>query len=132
MNNVYDDARVKLLTALFDWTAYDLRLVAWSGTPSFLPTEKTVSQITGRGYAISGTSQVITSKTVSVNGTAQTNQLLLPAVPVGPPVTWFTMTKAGTDLILYIDDAEGLPFTPNGLDVPVTPDWLSNRGWWRP
>jgi hypothetical protein len=58
--------------------------------------------------------------------------VLLPAVPVGPLVTWFTMTKAGTDLILYIDDAEGLPFTPNGLDVPVTPDWLSNRGWFRP
>jgi hypothetical protein len=30
---------------------------------------------------------------------------------------------------LFIDDAEGLPFTPNGLDVLIEPDWLLERGW---
>jgi hypothetical protein len=137
VNDIYDDARVKLLTAALNWTTTDLVLSAWPGTPSFVPGEKTLSQIIARGYAVRGHSQVITSKTVSTDGTAQTNQVVIPSVPVGANVTWFTMSKRNatitlSEMILYIDEAIELPFVPNGLDMIVNPDWLSNRGWWRP
>jgi hypothetical protein len=137
VNNIYDDARVKLLTAAFNWPVTDLVLTAWPGTPNFVATDKTLSQITARGFTARGHSQAVTSKTVSADGTAQTNQVLIPTVPVGASVTWFTMSKrmatiALSELILYIDEAVELPFVPNGLDLIVNPDWLSNRGWWKP
>jgi hypothetical protein len=64
----------------------------------------------------------------------QTNHVVIPGVPVGPMVSHFTMCRRNatpnlSELLLYVDDAEGLPIAPNGLDLVVTPDWLLNRGW---
>jgi len=136
MNNIYDDARYKLLTAGLDWTAIPLRLAAWGGTPTFVPTDKILDHITFRNTLL-GYSQPITYQTVTPDGTAQTNPVLIPDVPIGPDVTWFTMVKhvgaqSSAELLLYIDNAEELPFVPNGLDLVVQPDWLQSRGWFRP
>lgn len=138
MNSVYDGARYDLLTASLDWPGDPLRLVAWSGELDFTPADRTVADITTRALAaVVGSSLPITVQSVSANGTAQTNQVVIPAPPVGPPVTFFTMGRkapaVGNDeLILYIDQALGLPFIPNGLDLVVQPDFLQARGWWRP
>lgn len=137
MNNIYDLARYQLLTADFDWDAIPLVLSAWTGTPTFVPTDETIADILGHGASEVGHSMEITEQSVIPNGTAQTNRVLIPAVPVGPMVTWFTMswkksTHNQSQPILFIDTAEGLPFDPNGLDIAVEPDWLQSRGWFRP
>ena len=139
MNDIYDHARVKLLTAAFNWPATDLVLAAFTIPPDFVPTDSVLGDITARygGATTVYLSQPITEKTVSTNGTAQTNHVVIPDVAVGPTVKWFAMCKRGAtppdaELILYVDEAIELPFVPNGLDLVVSPDWLDNRGWWRP
>ena len=79
----------------------------------------------------------VTGQAVAPDGTAQTNPVVIPDVGVGPTVTWFTFSRQerharAVQLILYIDEAEGLPFEANALDIVVQPDWLLARGWWRP
>ena len=137
MNGIYDDARYKLLTANLNWLVADLLLVAWGGTPNFVKTDSTIASIKARGGTALGYSMEITEQAVSLNGTAQTNDVVIPEVPIGPAVTWFTMCVKQTPqdnspLILFIDEATELPFEPNGLDMVVSPDWLQNRGWWLP
>ena len=136
MNTVYNYARYKLMTGSFDWTATDLMLTAWSGTPTFVAVDKTIANVVAHGLTERGSSLPITAKSVLADGTAQTNQVVIPAVTIGAPITFFTMserkpTHAQSELILYIDEAIELPFIPNGLDMVVQPDWLSKRGWWK-
>jgi len=136
-NGIYDRARYDLLTASLNWLTVSLKLTAWVGTPQFFPTDTTIGAIKARGAVAVGESLPINSNTVAVAGYAQTNPVLIPTVPVGPDVTWFTMSKvnivADNSLpLLHLDDVYGLPFTPNGLDMLVMPDWVYQRGWYRP
>jgi len=128
MNQPYDIARYRFVTAAFNWLTMDLRLSAFGGAPMFVAANQLLSQITA---PLLGTSQPITVKTVTSDGTAQTNQVLIPNVPVGPDVTHFIMHEAAGQLLLFIDQALDLPFTPNGLDMVISPDWLEQRGWFR-
>ena len=78
----------------------------------------------------------ITAKSVSPDGTAQTNPVLIPACRSARRLSYFTMcekhaTIFNGKLILFIDEALELPFDPNGLDMVVQPDWLQKRGWWQ-
>jgi hypothetical protein len=137
LNTIYNEARRRLATAALDWTTVDLVLVAWSGAPSFMANDKTVADVASHGAVPVAYSIQIVNKAVSIDGTAQTDQVLLPKVPIGPAITHFTMCQRHATVpnmsqtILFIDDAEGLPFVPNGLDMVIEPDWLENRGWFR-
>lgn len=131
MNQPYDIARYRFVTADFNWLTTDLRLTAWGGVPQFVATDTMVSDLTVRGTPLLGTSQPITLKSVTSDGTVQTNQVLIPNVPIGPDVTHFTMSDTSGRLILFVDQALDLPFTPTGLDMVVQPDWLEQRGWFR-
>jgi hypothetical protein len=138
MNDIYDKARVQLLTAQLDWRTIPLVLTAWAATPRFIPTHETIADILVYPGYEHAHSVSITGQAVSADGTAQTDTVILPEVPIHDmPITWLTMAwlkpvYEESSLILFIDQAEGLPFTTNGLDVVITPDWLENRGWWRP
>jgi len=135
MNQPFNIARYRMLTAGLDWINSDLRLAAWGGVPLFIEADDSITDIQGRGYVLLGDSLPITVKNVSADGTAQTNQAVIPEVPVGTAVTWFTLYKKvglADELILYVDEAYELPFEPNGLDMVVQPDWFQNRGWFRP
>lgn len=132
-NQPYDIARYRMVTGAFNWLTANLNLTAWSGTPTFVATDQSNADLTARGSVGRGTSLTVTAKSVATNGTVQTNQVVIPSVAVGAPVTFFTMSD-GTgvgSLLLYIDDAIDLPFTPNGLDMVIQPDWLTQRGWFR-
>jgi hypothetical protein len=132
MNAPYDVARYRFVTAGLDWPTLDLRLTAWGGSPNFVATDTTISDITTRNVTtLLGTSQPITVTAVTADGTAQTNGVVIPNVPVGPDVTHFTMGEASGALILYVDDALNLPFSPNGLDMVIQPDFLAQRGWFK-
>ena len=136
MNAIYDEARRRLATATLDWRSIDLVLVAMRGTAVFNPVDKTVTDVMAHGAVAAAYSLDITMQEVAPDGYAQTDQVVIPGVTIGAPVTHFTMCQRNvvpelSQVILFIDDAEGLPFTPNGLDMAVTPDWLSHRGWFR-
>src|SRR4051812_10733176 len=93
MNNIYDRTRYQLLTGALNWLTLDARLVAFSGTPDFVAADLTINDIVLRSGALVGYSDDITSQTVAVNGTAQTNTVFIPNSVVGPPVTWFAMVR---------------------------------------
>jgi hypothetical protein len=131
VNAPYDTARYKFVTAGLNWLTTQLRLTAWGGVPQFVATDTMVSDLTTRGVPLLGTSQPITVTTVTPDGTAQTNKVVIPNVPVGPDVTHFTMGDTSGRLILFIDQALGLPFVTNGLDIVVQPDFLQQRGWFK-
>lgn len=136
MNQPYDKTRYQFVTGAFTWTAIDLVLAALSGTPDFVPGDTQIASIVGRGGVVLGYSQPILNKTVVPDGTVQTGPVVIPTVPVGPDITWFVLAKRFitpnlSEPIYFIDDAYTLPFTPNGLDVIVQPDWLQQRGWFR-
>ena len=138
MNSIYDNARFKLNTAGLDWRVADLRLVAWGGPPTFTPNLLTVNDKMVEGLTtLLKISDPVVGTAVTATGLAQTDPIIIRTVPIGMPVTHFTMVQyvtsdAMSELLLYIDDAVNLPFTPDGLDLVVQPDWLEGRGWFRP
>jgi hypothetical protein len=138
MSGIYDWARAQLLTANLDWLAVELVVSIWSGTKTFVPTDRTIADVKARGAVERGYSLPITDTSVSVDGTARTDPVLIPAVPVGAPLLWITMSEVATPhdnskLLLFIDQVlPALPYTANGLDIVLTPDWAAGRGWWRP
>lgn len=136
MNSIYDIARRWTHVSQFDWPTLDMVLCAFSGTPAFFPTDVTLAQVVSHGVVYVNGSLDLTGQSVSADGTCQSGPAVIPLVPVGPDVTHFVLFKklapANTSQpILFIDDAEGLPFAPNGLDMVVQPDWLQGRGWFR-
>jgi hypothetical protein len=132
MNSIYDTARYRFATAGLDWTQIPLILLAYSGTPLFVPEDQTVAAIDGRGQTLRiADSQAILSKAVSPEGYLQTGNVVFETIPIGYPITHFVMSMSATLPLLFIDDAVDLPFEPNGLDVVITPDWLEQRGWGR-
>lgn len=137
MNQIYDVSRRSLLLAQLNWTTVNLALFAFEGVPAFDPTDAIMTDVLATTPDLAGTSQPVTGKTVTLDGTAQTDPIVIPAVPIGPDITFFVLAvdlgSMGTSRpVLYIDDAFELPFVPNGLDLVVQPDWLSSRGWFKP
>jgi len=139
LSNIYDVARVRLLKADLDWEAVPLVVVAWGGAVDFNPTDGNVANITARGIATElGTSLPINRSSVSADGSAQTDQVLIPNVPIGQSIVWLTVCEKHptmpslNQLILSVDDALEMPFDSNGLDVILNPDWLTGRGWFKP
>jgi hypothetical protein len=130
VNTLYDVARYKMLTGALNWTTQPLILALITGAPDFVAGDTALSDITGRGHT-AWQSFTITVQTVAADGTAQTNAVLVPAAPPGTMISWMVISAAGT-LVLYVDDAQGLPFATNGLDMVIQPDWSLNRGWFRP
>ena len=137
-NKPYDVARVRMLTASLDWPETDIILSLWSGTPTFNPKHTVIGHIVGLGgdVTLRGHSMPTADTTVAGDGTAQSDVMLIKTVPIGPDITWMTLserwsTTKSSKLLIYIDEAMFLPFRANGLDVVVTPDWLQQKGWFR-
>ena len=131
-NGIYDVARYRLLTAALNWPDLDILLYALGAAPIFVPADELITDVTARDVPLLGVSQPIPIKSVAANGTAQTGPIVIPSVGVGANVTHFVMAEDNGALILFVDEAIGLPFVPNGLDMVIQPDWLSQRGWFRP
>lgn len=137
MNRIYDFARFKFATAALNWNTTPLFLMAYGGPVDFNAADDALSDITARGVAtFIAKSQAVTGANVTPQGYMQTGVVIFEEVPAGPEVTQFVIIsqpalEANAVPILHITDAYDLPFTPNGLDIPVTPDWTQQRGWFR-
>lgn len=139
-SGIYDFARNQLLVANLNWLITPLVVSAWSGTKVFIPTDSTIANMKAHGAVERGFSLPIDvdHNFVTPDGTAQTDPVVLPAVPIGEPILWFTMSALVTPhdsskLILFIDETNpALPYMANGLDILLQPDWTLQRGWFRP
>jgi hypothetical protein len=137
-NSIYDIARYMLTTVPVDWRISNLTLTAWAGTPSFVPNELTVADIQARVGVPNnlGSSTAVTGMAVTTDGYNQTDPVIIRNIQAGKIITWFTMSQYHaavnkSELYLFLDEVEGLPWTANGLDLVVQPDWLLKRGWFR-
>ena len=136
-NSLYDIAASAMMGGTFNWLTADLMVVAWASPADFNPADRMLNDIKARGGFELGSSLPIVNKTIGINGTGQTDAVLIPNIPIGQVVTWFTMcireaVHDTSTLVLFLDEVDGLPFDPNGLDLTIQPDWLQNRGWFRP
>ena len=138
LSAIYDSARVKLLTAALNWPAASLIVSAWASPPDFDPTDQKISDLKARGLIEAGVSLPVTGPSVSANGTAATDAVVVPGIAVGQVINWLTMAELksphdDSELIIYVDQTDvPLPFNGNGLDLVLQPDWLANQGWFRP
>ena len=133
MSEIYDRARYDLLTGALPWLTTDVGLAAFSGAPVFDATHGTMAEVLAANPAPAYASLPVTGMGAATNGTAQTDPIVIPGVPIGPDITFFVMFKVSSQLpIILIDDAVELPFVPNGLDLVVSPDWAYQQGWFRP
>jgi hypothetical protein len=137
MSGIYDVARRSLLAAQLDWASIPMVLLAFRGTPMFDPTDATLEQVIGTTPLLAGTSQPVTGKSSTTDGVAQSDAVVITGVVVGNDVTFFVLSENTGSYntsrpILFIDDAQELPFVPNGLDLVVSPDWAYQRGWFLP
>ena len=137
-NFPYYRFRCEMLAGQVIWPTESLILVAWSGPLEFFPEDVTVGDITTRAHSVlRGVSLPITGAAIHSHGYAQSDPALIQGITIGATITYFTMarkmgTTASSQLLLYIDEAWDLPWTANGLDLPVQPDWLAMEGWFRP
>lgn len=136
MNQSYNIARFLRATGGFDWNAFELALIAMRGVPTFVATDTTLALVLSHGHTQAGVSLAITGHNVLTDGTMQTDPVVIPGITAGADVTCFVMVKQAVILnnsipLEFIDDAVGLPFVPNGLNLAIQPDWLAQRGWLR-
>lgn len=140
MSAPYAAIRERLLYQSFNWQGAVLELQAWSAG-NFDETHIRTSDLTTAGGVLQSRSGVnFAPPWIVPGGYAASDRMILPGnlFQVGQQISFLTLSDraGGNDadplLVLFIDDAEGLPFIANGIDYVVTPDWLQFRGWWRP
>lgn len=131
MSSLYAVARSRMLKATFDWVNIPARLHAFAVPYLFDESHATLSQV---GVPVAS-SLNLTGQVVSPAGYARSDSAVLIDVPAGQTVTFLILAEHGPvdpPLIAFIDEAEGLPLLTNGLDQVVVPDWIQQRGWFRP
>lgn len=122
---VYDGGSMNWIGGTFRAVLLNLSLY----TPNFL-TDANLSDIpSGARAALSG---VLTTKT-NVAGVLNCDPFAFTAVPAGPACAALALyqdsgTPSTSKLFLYLDTvSSGLPVTPNGTDIVVTPDTGANK-----
>lgn len=132
MIDLFDDFRQRMLAGL-NWTSLSLVMLAFDDPYTFDPTDLTQASL---GVTPVAVSQAITGL-ATTGGYAKSNAVSFTTIPVGDPLTFMVLaeanaTPANRRLICYCNEGQGFPFTPNGLQRIVQPDWFQGRGWFRP
>jgi hypothetical protein len=123
MSALYDKGRQKFLEGAIAWLADDIKAVLVDAADytidlaahEFLSDIPIVARVS--------TTDNLAGKT-STGGVADADDTVFPLASGDPceAIVLYrdTGTAATSPLIAYIDDADGLPVTPNGQDIPVT------------
>jgi len=129
-NELYDKGREGFLDGSIDWDTDDIRciLVDTADYSVDLAAHDNLDDIpSGARVATSG---ALTGKTV-VAGVADADDVTFPTVTGDPSEALVIYKHTGTEstsrLIAYIDDATGLPVTPNGGDITVQWDAAASK-----
>jgi len=128
-NALYDPGREGFLDGSIDWDTDDIRVMGLTSSQTFTASHKFVSDLTS-GNIVVRSAAGVTGKTVT-NGVANHSALTLSAV-TGSAIARLVYYKynaadASARLICFIDTATGLPVTPNGGDITITPDAGANK-----
>ncbi len=133
-NALFDRGRNAFLFGDLDWGANDIKaLFTLAGYAQNLATHEFHSDLTNIGTgAVSGN---LTGKTSLNTGVAQANDVLIDNVPAQTGnaqlvklIVYQDSGVSGTSrLILFMDTAVGLPFTPDGSDVRIVWDTDTNK-----
>ena len=121
---LYNKGREGFLDGSIDWDTNDIKLLMCTGgyAPASSTADTFVSDVTNEGT--STRSGNFASKTVT-SGVADAADVTLTAVPVQTALANIVIYKdTGVDgtsrLIAFIDNATGLPVTPNGGDITIS------------
>lgn len=128
---VYDKARDAFLNGLINWGTDDIRATLVKAT--YVPSQAAdqfYSSVAG-GDRIAVMAASLTTKT-SVGGVADCDDATYAAVTsasavVAAVIYKFNASDAAARLIAYIDNAVGLPVTPNGGDMTISWDNGANK-----
>lgn len=129
-NKMYGKAKEKFLSGAIDFMTHNIKVLAVDGadyTPN-LDTHEFHSDIPGA--AIVATSPNLTGKSVTL-GVADADNVTFTSV-TGDPFEYLviyrdTGTSATSPLIVLIDTAGGLPYTPFGANIIISWDNSANR-----
>ena len=134
MNALFDVARRRMLSNQLDWAQLPVRMLAFASEYEFDPAHVTVGEL---GVGAVAESEVFTNQEVTDGGYAASDQAWFQTPALSPPWLFLVMVDDSTvgtarELIAYYDTGYNLPRTINGQDQIVIPDWLNERGWFRP
>jgi len=132
VNSLFNITRHNMATGAFNWVGGPgFVLQAWHGDWTFDPAVLTPAAITA---ALQATSLPLTNRGVASLGYCASDPALFSALAVGPEISFLTMSydNGSRDLVAFFDEGFNMPFTPNGNDWLIQPDYLSQRGWFRP
>ena len=121
-NALYDKAREGFLDGSIDWDTDDIRaiLIDTADYTVNLATDDNLDDIPGAARV--AVSAALSGKTV-VDGVADAEDVTFSAVTGDQCEALVLYKHTGTEstsrLIAYIDDATGLPVTPNGGDIQI-------------
>ena len=132
---LFDPGREGFLAGEIDWDTAEIKCVLGRGY-TFDATDKFVSDLTS--HTAVATSAALGSKSIT-NGVADAADFTYSTVSAGAACPYLIIYQAsavtgGADvaasaqrLIAYIDNATGLPVTPNGGDITITFDSGANK-----
>lgn len=132
---LFDPGREGFLAGEIDWDTAVIKVMLGRGY-TFSAAHKFVSDLTA--HTAVATSAALTGKTIT-GGIADADDFVYPAVGVGAACAYLIVYQAsavggGADvaagaqrLIAYIDNATGLPVTPNGGDISIAFDNGANK-----
>ena len=129
-NELYDKGREGFLDGSIDWDTDDIRciLVDVADYTVDLAAHDNLDDIPSGARV--ATSDALTGKTV-VAGVADADDVTFSAVTGDPSEALVIYKHTGTEstsrLIAYIDDATGLPVTPNGGDITIQWDSAASK-----
>lgn len=124
-NALFDKGREGILDDSIAMSAATIKIALVRGY-TFSAAHANLSDVTGAGGAIVGTPIALSTKTFTA-GVLDAADVTFPLVPTGAPIPCViiyndTGTASTSRLVAYIDQATGLPVTPNGNDVSVVFD----------
>lgn len=128
--SLYNGSRVRFAKALIDWEAADVKaILVDTAAYTFNATHEFLTSIPAGARV--GTAVELEGKVVTADGAADADNLTFPAV-TGPSAEALVLyidggTEGTSPLVIFIDQATGLPIVPNTGDIVVQWDSGVNR-----
>lgn len=120
-NVIYRGVRYDAATAAFNWLAGTVR--AYLIDASLYSPDETHTYLSSVPEGARVAYGILANRTVTVDGGLYADDLTISSVSgatvEGLLLVFWTGTDSTSKLIMYLDNLDGLPFLPDGGDVPI-------------